>query len=117
MDGLDSRRVVAELRARGRSVQNEVVGGAKDEVRGSQALAEGAIAASGGEVALIVESDVGRVGYEADDRLVVVSEKVKRFVLLGWHRRNILTGGHVGNKDIGPTYPQWQPPLIAFFST
>lgn len=87
-------------------MQDEVVGGAKDEIRGSQALAEGAIAASGGEVALIVESDVGGVGYEADGGSVVIGEKVKRFVLSGWHRTAVSSLMHAGNEDIGLTYPQ-----------
>ena len=65
VDGLDARRIVAELRAGGRGVQDEVGGGGEGDDCCAEALAEGAVAAGGGEVALGVEGDVGCVGYEA----------------------------------------------------
>ena len=75
MDGLNARCVVAELRARGWRVQDEIGGGAECEVCGSETLAEGAVAAGGGEVALVVEDDVGGVGYEAGDMLVLAMNR------------------------------------------
>lgn len=71
MNSLDAGRVVAELRARRRSVQDEIGGGAESEICGSETLAEGAVAACRGEVALVIEDDVRRVGYEAADGLVL----------------------------------------------
>jgi len=65
VDALDARSIVAELRARGRGVQDEVGGGGEGEVCCAEALAERAVAAGGGEGALGVEGDVGGVGYEA----------------------------------------------------
>lgn len=62
---LDAGSVVTETRAGSWRVEGEVGGGGEGEVGGAEALAEGAIAAGGGEVALGVEGDVGCVGYEA----------------------------------------------------
>ena len=71
VDALDAGRVIAELRAGGRGVQGEVCGGGEGNVRCAEALAEGAVAAGGGEGALGVEGDVGGVGYEAGGRDVI----------------------------------------------
>lgn len=75
VDCFDARCVVAELRPRRWSVQDEIGGGAECEVRGSETLAEGAVAAGGREVAFVVEDDVGGVGYEAGDMLVLTTNR------------------------------------------
>ena len=72
VDGLDAGCIVAEFRAGGGRVQGEVGGGGEGEVRGAEALAEGAVAAGGGEGAFGGEGDVGRVGYEAELRALVL---------------------------------------------
>jgi hypothetical protein len=85
MDCFDARRVVAELRARGRRVESEVGCGGEAEVRCSQALAEGAVAACGGEVAVGVECDVSSVSYEADDVLGLLDENKRAcYVAVPW---------------------------------
>ena len=71
VDALDAGRVVAKLRAGGGRVEGEGGGGGEGEVCGAEDLAEGAVAAGGGEGALGVEGDVGGVGYEAGGRDVI----------------------------------------------
>lgn len=74
VDALDAGRVVAEFRAGGGRVEGEVGGGGEGEVCGAEDLAEGAVAAGGGELALGVEGGVGCVGYEACGGVLLVMD-------------------------------------------
>jgi hypothetical protein len=60
-------------------VQGEVGAGGEREVCCAEALAEGAVAAGGGEVALGVEGDVGGVGYESGEWGLVVGRRRDRW--------------------------------------
>lgn len=79
-------------------------------------MAEGAVAAGGGEVALGVEGGVGCVGYEAGGGDVIIygwlGSGGECDVLFFWYICVVCCE----DESLG-TYPQWQPPLIAIFST
>lgn len=84
-------------------MQGEVVGGGDFEVGRAEFLAEGAVAAGGGEGVVGVWADEGGVADYAGDvvsRLLFLlrrCSKVVSFRLWNW------------------TNPQWQPPLMATF--